>query len=115
MEEFDTGIRITRLKSIRKWLIGLLIIFIIIPIIVGPFILLNIESKIKENLENYADAFLYNFQSITNTQVTNVTLERYEAKILIGIMALFNLIFFGFIAAIIVIWVEIIVLKQTAR
>ncbi len=101
------GDKIRYLKRLRKILIGVFSAFIIIPLIFGPLLFINFEKNSNSEFSTYENAFLYNYGIVIGTELTNSTVSTIESKIVVGAFSLLNLIFFGFIAAIITTTIEI--------
>ncbi len=104
--------RLNELRRIRKYLIGLFAVFIILPIFLGPFLILNSESKINSQLDDYWEAFTYNYAIITSSDLINATVISNEGKIVVGAFSWLYLVFFGFITAIILTSIEIQAIKK---
>ena len=103
----DDRKRLDELKRIRKYLTYLFIVFVLIPIFLGPYIITSFESTVNENLKDYWDAFFYNYQVITGTELTDTKVISDGGKLVVGILSLLYLVFFSFIAGIIMTTIEI--------
>ena len=104
--------RLNELRRIRKYLAILFVVFGLIPIFLGPAIITSYESASNENLKEYWDAFFYNYQVITGSELTDVKVISDGGKIVVGILSLLYLVFFSFIAGIVMTSIEIKSIKK---
>jgi hypothetical protein len=70
------------------------------------------ESSTNNEFRTYDNSFLYTYGIVVGTKFTNSTASTLGSQILMGGLSLLNLVFFGFIASIITISVEIRVLER---
>ena len=85
------------------------------PIFGGSALLQYVESSHNTKLRDYGSNLVFIYKAITNADVTDATVITNDGKIIIGVFALLNLVFFGFIAAIITTSVEIMIAKQKIK
>jgi len=108
----DVSKRIIELQRVRKYLIKLFIGFVGVPVFLGPLIFIYLESGTNSQLTDYVGSFMYNYEIITGTEITNSTTITVGGKIVTGIFSLLYLVFFGFIAAIIMTTIEIMSIRE---
>ena len=100
------------LEKRRNYLGGFFAIFVVVPILLGPFLFMHFESNNNPEFSHYTTALVYNYQIITGAELTNYIASTNEGKIVVGIFSLLYLVFFGFISAIIITCIEIAILKK---
>jgi hypothetical protein len=79
-----------------------LIIFILFPLFIGAALLLQAESSTNKKIRDYPSAITFLCKIITGVDdLTDAKVQTTGGKIIAGIFGLLNLIFIGFVAAII--------------
>lgn len=104
--------KIKELKRLRKYLVIFFVGFVVTPIFFGPLAFMGFESKENNEFSKYENAFIFNYEVIMGAELTDFVVTSTESKIVVGIFSLLNLIFVGFIAAIIITTLEIIVIRE---
>ena len=104
---------INDLKSLRKWLIILFILFAVIPIPVCGVIFYEVEKHKSCVVRSQVDGIAFCFEVATGADITNIVPVTSLGKAMVSIVALMNLVFFGFISAIITCSVEIYIKQKS--
>jgi hypothetical protein len=104
---------INDLKRLRKWLIMLFIIFAVIPIPVCGVIFYEVEKRNNCVVKSPLDGIAFCFEAATGADVTGITPVTNLGKVVVSIVALMDLVFFGFITAIITCSVEIYIKQKS--
>ena len=73
---------------------------------------MGFESNEDDEFKDYDSAFIFNYEIIMGAELSDSVVSTPESKVVVGIFSLLNLIFVGFIAAIIIVSLEIIVMKE---
>lgn len=107
--------KITELKKIRSELIKYFVVFVVVPIFLGPLLFIALESNLNNELSDYVSAFAFNYEIIIGAEITNTTAVTDGGKIIVGIFSLLYLVFFGFVAGIIMTSIEIRVLSKNIK
>ncbi len=108
----STSRKIRELKKRRKYLGIIFICFFLIHLTLSPLFFMYFESSETPAFGNYPTAFVYNFQTMINSELSDYTIITIEGKTVQGILSFFYLIFIGFIGIIITISVQIAVLRK---
>lgn len=77
----------------------------------APTFFMYFESESNTEFQSYENAFLYSYNVIMGSDITDLTISTTNGKILTGGLSLLNLVFFGFIASIITITIQLKIQK----
>ena len=103
--------RIQHLKKFRFYIMILFVVSVVVPLSVGSILLVYFEN-LHNNQIGYDESFLYNYEIITGTDLTDIKLLSNEGKLFAGFLSLLKLVFFGFITTIIITTIEIKILTK---
>lgn len=99
--------RLAELRRIRRYTAYLFIAFVLVPIFIAPYIITTFESDVNEDLAEYWNAFIFNYEVITGAELTDASPQTNQIKALVGILSLLYLVFFGFIVGLVTTSVQI--------
>jgi hypothetical protein len=100
------------LSKLIGFMAAFIIIFIIISLVVGAAGIVLSEANTNPQPGNYFNALTYLYEIITGVDIINAQVTTNEGKIITAIFGLFNLIFIGFIAAVITSFLELKLLRK---
>jgi asparagine N-glycosylation enzyme membrane subunit Stt3 len=95
------------LKTLALYTGILFVIFILVPIFISPYLLLLFESSTNNQMTTYWATFEYTYEIIMGVDISKASIITSEGKILVGILALFKLIFLGFLASIVTTYIQL--------
>jgi len=98
---------IENLKRMRLWSFFLLLVFLIAPVLIFVPILVCLEGSSNPGLSNLFSSLEYVIGVVTQSQISSATVQTQAGRIITVILSLLNLVFFGFIASIIVTTIDI--------
>ena len=104
---------INDLKGLRKLLVILFIIFAATPIPVCGVIFYEVEKHKNCVVKSQLDGIAFCFEVATGADITRIVPVTDLGKAIVSIVALMDLVFFGFISAIITCSVEIYIKQKS--
>ncbi len=104
----DNENKIRDLKQKRLWFVILFLIFILIPLLISPFLLVEFEPDL-----DYNRAFLYTVQEVTGINTNSTIVLRTPQSVgLVAVLGILKFVFIGFGAAIFATELDILMLKR---
>jgi uncharacterized membrane protein len=108
----DLANQMRDLYKLIGFMIAFTILFVIVPLVIGAAGIALSEAKTNPQLSNYFNALMYLYEIITGVDIINAQVTTEVGKIIAAIFGLFNLIFIGFIAAIITSFLQLNLLRK---
>lgn len=100
------------LKVLRSWLAVVFVVSILLPIPMGATAFYQLENSSNRSVTSFEDALEYALDVTVGTKLTNFTAVTLGGKIISSLLAVLKLVFFGFIASIIMTWLEIYIKER---
>ena len=104
---------INELKSLRKWLIILFVFLAAIPVPLFGVMFYEFEKNENGAVKSHLDGIAFCFEVATGADVTGIVPVTNLGKAVTSIVALIDLIFFGFISAIVTCSIEIYIKEKS--